>query len=175
MTTYTPMPEKRELLAVLGAILTLIFLVYAAIQLGPVLTMLGALWAGLAVMDALKGRVSVLMLGALVMLLAFQDAEFFLRLAVPSMLLFLFCWLVVCVLQKRKILDREKHAFGLGDVVGLPCALTLSWVLLPFWGLVIFTAYLPVLIPVFIKRKTLRLLPWITPPIVVTFVISVFV
>lgn len=79
-------------------------------------------------------------------------------------LIFLAAWIAAWGLQKRGIIDPKKPYIGMGDVLGIPLAMGIVQAAFPVLGMIIFAVALAVEMPIFIKKRFIRLLPWLFLP-----------
>jgi len=77
---------------------------------------------------------------------------------------FLAIWGTMKVLQSRKVLDPRKPYLGMGDVLGIPLAMGIVQAAFPVLGMMIFAVALAIEMPIFIRKKFIRLLPWLFLP-----------
>jgi len=165
---------SANLLTFAGALGALVFLIIAWSELGGVVVVLFATFIVVSLQDALHGRVIVLSFlpGILLPVFYFEVAwEIF----VPVACAMASIYCVIRAFQGWRVLRPDVVYFGLGDVLGLPFALAVVQVILPFWGLIIFAASCAVELPIFLRKKQRRFLPWLCPPIVTAFIIAVIV
>lgn len=89
----------------------------------------------------------------------------------------LFMFLVVVfvgaeLIKRRLKLPPNNVYFGLADVFSVPMTLTLVQALFPFWGVVLYAAISSAQLPVLLRQKFRRLLPWLVPPTTAALLLS---
>jgi hypothetical protein len=87
---------------------------------------------------------------------------------------FLAIWGILKALQSRKLLDPQKTYLGMGDVLGIPLALGIVQAAFPILGMMVFAVVLAVEMPIFIRKKFARLLPWLFLPTVLAILPRLF-
>ena len=165
--------NKPTLIGFAGSIMALVFMIYALLTLGWIPVALFVFFGLLAFQDLTTGRinlVSFLPPGILLIIFYWFD---FLLIYVPVFGLLAGIWILLLAIKKTTKIDPEKLRYGFGDVLGLPYALTLSWILIPFWGLVVFAGSQLGLMPWFLRKKQRRFLPWFLPGLIINFVLAV--
>jgi hypothetical protein len=164
--------KKRDYrIAWAGSILAAFFVALALSELGIIPVILFSMWIVMALSDAISGRIPMLLIiSGIFMQVLFYPAAF-VKFFAPVFIILVLMWFLIRKIRKKY--ELEKLEYGFGDTVGLPYAITLSWILLNFWGFVIFAVWMLIINYWMVQRKTVRLLPWITPPIIIIFVLAV--
>lgn len=165
--------NKNTVFNILGVTIVLVYLSIGFIKLGWIPMWLLIIFIAQAVQDAINGRVNALTFLPIVMVPFFYPWEIFFKLFMLPVGALAIIWLLIRELRRREKIPEE-IVLGLGDVLGVPFALTVSWVLLPFWGVPVFGASTGVLIPILLRAKQRRLLPWLLPGLMVCFVTALF-
>lgn len=165
--------KRNASLSLLGTLGAFAFLIVAIVVLGMPKVLLFSLFIALALQDALTGKVSLAaFLPGGILLLIFFPLEL-LQIFAPIFGILLGIWAFVGILQKRiRTMDPEKVYFGFGDVLGVPLAVTLSQAFIPVLGLASFAAGILLVMPWFMRRKQRRLLPWLIPGVVISFLVA---
>lgn len=161
-------------IGLLGASLAAIFCLFAFLKLGWAPSALFFTFVALAIQDQLRGRVTVL--GFLPSILfPVYYWSLFVALWIPIFLMMLGIWGGLWTLKKKRILDPSKNYLGFGDVLALPYFLTLSMILIPLWGLVIFVGTWIIMLPWFMRKKERRFIPWLLIPLILIFAVAVII
>lgn len=134
-----------------------------------------AMWffLGSAAQDWARGKINGLLLVVPAILLAVFYLEAFSRIYLAVFVAMFAIWAVLQRIPKKY--KEQGLVMGFGDVLAVPLAISISYAAHPFYGLVAFAAVNGVSLPVFLKKKTRRLLPWLVPPTATALLISVFV
>ncbi len=145
-----------------------LLLVFALVKLGPVEMVLFFTFLSWAVQDAMHGKVLALsFLPGILLAVYYWDAAT--EIFIPVFVALAFLWCVISLVKTRRLGARPGIAYGLGDVMAVPFAVTLSHVLVPFWGLAVFGAAMAATLPFMLRKKTVRLISWISPGVVACF------
>lgn len=128
----------------------------------------------IALKDALKGEVPGIIFFPMALLLFAFHLTTALTLFLPLVLILLALWVSLFLLQRRvKCMDPSAVYLGAGDVFGLPFAVALAQIFLPVLGLIAFTAGTLVSLPFALRKKNVRLLPWMVPGVFVSVLTGV--
>lgn len=158
-----------------GSLGALAFMIVAVLTLGWVPVALFIFFILLAIQDARTGTVNVLTFIPCGILLIIYYPAFAIFYFVPPFLVLFFIWWFIKIIKGPLALDPKKTYFGFGDVVGIPLAFTLANVFEPFWGMIAFALVLLISMPIFMRKKTRRLLPWLLPPLATAFIVALII
>lgn len=161
-------------LNITGLMITLGILFMGFLKLGSIPVLLFVFFCTQALQDAIRGRVNVFSFAPIIVVPLIYGLEIFVKLFGAMFGVLTVIWLVIHVLRKNGKIPEGELLLGFGDVLGIPYYLMLSWILLPFWGLIISQVVTLTMFPVFLRKKNRRLLPWLLPGILVVFMIAVF-
>jgi hypothetical protein len=159
---------------VLGIILLGVVVTTTILKYGFVYVTLLLSFLALAVQDARTGKVNIFVLVLPVALVGVFYLDVFLKVFLGPFAVLAAIWAGIHYVQDRVIFEKQLP-FGFADVVAIPLAMALSNILAGFWGLVIFGAATAlVILPAMLKRKTLRLVPWLLPGVLAAFALGFF-
>lgn len=117
--------------------------------------------------DHRTGQVTGLIYVPVLLILAFFFPAVSLQMFVPVFGILLIMWWILIVLQRRVNSMNPKTVYlGLGDVLGVPFAVTLAQIFLPVLGPASFAACLLISLPWALRRKNIKLLPWLVPGVI---------
>ncbi|MCX6817723.1 MAG: hypothetical protein NTU57_02605 [Candidatus Aenigmarchaeota archaeon] len=173
-----PKSKAQKIALAAGAILGVVLLVALASmtfqEYSLVQVVLLVSFVALAVQDARTGKVNILVLVLMAVLEWIFHQYIFMQVFFMPFMVLTAIWGIVYFIQ-RKAVFKNRLPFGFGDVVAVPLAMTLAAILAGFWGLVLFGALTAlVILPAVLKRKTLRLVPWLLPGVLAAFALGFF-
>jgi hypothetical protein len=126
----------------------------------------------LAVQDARTGKINILALAFPVVLVALFHLDVFLSLFIRPFIVLAALWAVVYFLMRR---SGKKLDFGFGDVAAVPLALALAAILAQLPGVLAFGVVTPIfMLAAILRRKTIRLVPWLLPGVLAAFALGFF-
>lgn len=163
------MTQKYSMTFSVGMIIGMIMIIVATIRVGPIPLILYCVFIILAYQDKISGRVNIVSFVPYITIpIFYMDA--FLKLFMPTFTVLFIVWVTIYTMIERRL---KKTFFGFGDVLGLPIAVTVSWILAQVIGIVVFVLSLLLMMPWFMKKKERRFLPWLLPGLTVNFLIAV--
>lgn len=167
--------KRAKINGILGALIFIAIIILGFYKLGwfPMLLFITVCAAG--IQDAVRGRVIVFTFLPVLLVPVFYPWAIFMSLFLNVFIVLLIIWIVLHLIKKKRNIPEEILRYGFGDVLGVPYAFITSWVLLPFWGVVLFGASTAVLTLPMLRAKNRRLLPWLLPGLMACFVVAVMV
>lgn len=117
-----------------------------------------------AVSDGFTGRVNILLLLVPVIITAVTFPALYVDVFLPIFGLLALIWCVIYLLQKRGKVPADKVYLGTADVVAVPLAMHMAAAAFPAVGPAVFAGIFALMMPIFLRRRTRRLLPWLVPP-----------
>lgn len=164
-------PKTRVYLNITGAILALLFITGSIMFLGVLKFALFVLFLSLALQDARTGKIYVITYIPIVVLLLVFFFTPFTTIFVNIFGVLLLVWSIVGILQiKIKAMDKTRVYFGFGDVLGVPYAVTLSYIFAQVIGIMMFGIGIVLVIPWLVKKKQIRFLPYLIPGVLLALI-----
>jgi hypothetical protein len=182
------MKKQSVPLSMLAAVAAAALMVYGWFQLGPLVMMLFMATMAICIMDALFGKVKLVMFIPCLFLpfISIIGSLVFAWVLCHTLVIWIFCGIINSSWLAKKLkltvlgmATLQKYTtFGFGDVLGLPLVFALAEIMFPHWGIPVMAAGLLAETPLLIKRswklQNIRLLAWFALPLMAVYIVAVF-
>lgn len=155
---------SKNLAFMMGISLGAAFIAATILILGPVIFVLFGIMLMWAAFDLKSGQIPIISTVPMLIIPVVYTTEF-MSIYLPIFGILLIIFLAAEAIKRRfNALDRNKTYFGMADVLVIPFTITLANILHPFFGIVAFVIILAAEIPLIMRKKFCRFLPWLILP-----------
>lgn len=166
---------SRNLAFMLGISSGAAFIAATILILGPIIFVLFGMLTMWAAFDFLKGNIPIATMVPMLIIPVVYTTQFMeLYLPIFGILLMIFLALEA-MKRKLRVLDSSQTYFGMADVLVVPFTITFAHIMHPFFGIVAFVIILAAEIPLIMRKKFCRFLPWLVLPTIAAMIAGMLV